>query len=134
MAWRGPNYIRWFQTNYERYTPDAATINKLKADLQDYEVLLFMGTWCGDSKREVPRFYKILDAADFPEYQLTVVALSGKAELYKQSPQHEEAGLNIEYVPTFIVYKDGLEIGRIIEQPHNSLEKDLLTIINKHNN
>ena len=51
--------------------------------------------------------------------------------LYKKSPQHEEAGKNIVRVPTIIVEQKGNEIGRIIEFPITSLEKDLLTILRK---
>ena len=101
----------------------------LSETIEDYEILLFMGTWCGDSKREVPRFLKVLDELQFPEEQLTMVALSREANLYKQSPQHEEAGLNIHRVPTFIIYKKGKEVNRIVEEPVESLENDLHQII-----
>jgi tetratricopeptide (TPR) repeat protein len=50
-------------------------------------------------------------------------------EYYKQSPQHEEAGLNIFRVPTLIISKKKTEIGRIIEYPVQSLERDMLSII-----
>lgn len=126
---QGPNYNGWFETNYNNYSPDASTINNLSGTIADYEILLFMGTWCGDSKREVPRFLKVLDELQFPDNQLTMVALSREAGLYKQSPQHEEAGLNIHRVPTFIIYKNGKEINRIMEEPVESLEKDLLQIV-----
>ena len=37
--------------------------------------------------------------------------------------------LNIEKVPTIIFFKNGEELGRIIETPNESLEKDMLKII-----
>ena len=126
---KGPNYSGWFETNYNNYKPNANTINNLSRTIADYEILLFMGTWCGDSKREVPRFIKVLDELQFPNNQLTMIALSREVNLYKQSPQHEEAGLNIHRVPTFIIYKNGKEVNRIVEKPVESLEKDLLQII-----
>ena len=43
---------------------------------------------------------------------------------------NETEGLNIEKVPTFIFYKNGIEIGRIIESPEKSIEKDFLKILN----
>ncbi len=36
-----------------------------------------MGTWCGDSRREVPRMYKILDYCQ-------VKALTGSAHQFEQ--------------------------------------------------
>ena len=94
---------------------------------------MFMGTWCGDSKRQVPKFYKILEASNFPMDQFTAVAVSREADLYKQSPQHEEEGLNIVRVPTFIFLKNGKEVNRIIEKPIETLEKDIEKIITANN-
>lgn len=123
------NYNEWFSKNYEDYTLDQATIKAVSSLLKDYQITLFMGTWCGDSKKEVPRFYKILEACNFPEDQLTAIALSRKSDMYKQSPNHYEAGLNIHRVPTFIFYKNKKEVNRIVEHPLESLEKDILKIV-----
>lgn len=123
------NYNDWFSKNFEDYEVDQATINSIASKLKDYQITLFMGTWCGDSKKEVPRFYKILEACNFPEDQLTVIALSKKSYMYKQSPNHYEAGLNIHRVPTFIFYKDRIEVNRIVEHPVESLERDILKIV-----
>ena len=123
------NYNDWFSKNFEEYELDQATIQAFSSKLKEYRITLFMGTWCGDSKMEVPRFYKILEACNFPEDQLTVIALSRKANMYKQSPNHYEAGLNIHRVPTFIFYKNRKEVNRIVEHPVESLEKDILNII-----
>ncbi|MEH6535448.1 MAG: hypothetical protein V7719_03575 [Psychroserpens sp.] len=126
---KGDNYTSWFSKNYEDYEVDEATIMALELNLKEYQITLFMGTWCGDSKQEVPRFYKILEACNFPLDQLTVIALSSKPYMYKQSPNHEEVGLNIHRVPTFIFYKDRKEVNRIVEHPVETLEKDMLKIV-----
>jgi hypothetical protein len=47
----------------------------------------------------------------------------------KQGLSDEAEELDIEFVPTIIFYKDGSEIGRIVETPAESLEKDLLKIL-----
>lgn len=122
------HYNNWFSTNYNSYQPNEVVISVLKNILSDYTIKLFLGTWCGDSKREVPGFLKILDVASFPENQLEMIALSSKQGMYKKSPENYEVGLNIHRVPTFIIYKDGKEVGRIIEFPVETLEKDLLNI------
>lgn len=123
------NYNDWFSKNYDDYEVDQTTIKTINSKLKDYQITLFMGTWCGDSKLEVPRFYKILEACNFPEDQLTVIAVSRKSDMYKQSPNHYEAGLNIHRVPTFIFYKNKKEVNRIVEHPVEILEKDILKII-----
>lgn len=126
------NYNTWFSKNFDDYQPEQSTINELSKTLKNYTIKVFLGTWCGDSKREVPRFYKIIEACEFPDSKLEVIALSNQVNMYKQSPNHEEQGLNIHRVPTFILYKNGVEVNRIVEHPVETLEKDLLNITTKN--
>ena len=84
-----------------------------------------MGTWCGDSKRETPKFYKILEEANFNLKNLELVQYNRSKKLqiiFKKV-------LNIIKVPTFIFYKKGKEIGRYVEYARESLEKDMLKIV-----
>ena len=127
---QGPNYASWFNKNFEDYTPNVDTIALLAKRLSEVKILAFMGTWCGDSKRQVPRFYKVLEATNYPLEQLTMIGVRRDRDYYKQGPNNEEAGLNIHRVPTFILYKNDKEIGRIIESPKTSIEGDLLQILN----
>lgn len=122
-------YASWFTKEYDEYTPDVTTINSLKESLSTYTITAFMGTWCGDSKREIPRLYKTLEASQFPLDRLTLVAVARNAENYKQSPGGEHEGMNIHRVPTIIFYKDGNEVNRIVESPVVSLEQDMLAIL-----
>lgn len=98
-------------------------------NLKDVEVEIYLGTWCGDSRREVPRFVKMLDELQLNRKQLKFIALydftDGK---YKQGPKGEEKGKNIHRIPTFIFSRNGKEIGRIVESPINDLETDLAQI------
>ncbi len=123
------NYNTWFSKEFNNYKPNKEVVQKNAKNLKEYTITLFMGTWCGDSRREVPRFYKILEASDYPMKQLTAVAVSRKPDMYKQSPNHEEKGLNIHRVPIFIFYKDGVEVNRIVESPVITLEEDIQNIL-----
>jgi thiol-disulfide isomerase/thioredoxin len=121
---------KWYSPAYDGYAPQPATVAALKKlELSGIEIKAFFGTWCGDSKRELPRFLKLLSAISFPDKKIQLIGLGGSDSLVKQSPQHEEAGLGIFRVPTFIIYKNGVEINRINEYPVNSLERDLLAIL-----
>ena len=114
----------WFNPRYADYAIDKDVVVQLKPLLEDVDVTIFMGTWCGDSKRETPRFYKILDAAGkTDDIELITVDHS------KTTPEGLEAGKNIKRVPTLIFSKDGKELGRIVEYPIESLEKDMLKIL-----
>lgn len=123
-------YNEWFDKNYANYTPNQQIIDELKkTNLKDITLTVFLGTWCGDSHREVPRFLKMLDALGFPSSSVKLIGLNNADTVYKQSPAREERGLHIYRVPTFIVYKKGVEVNRIVELPVESLERDLLTIV-----
>lgn len=121
----------WYSKNYEAYRVDTNTAAQIKPLLKNKKFLLFMGTWCGDSRREVPRIYKILDYCKVNASQIQLINLNNSDTAYKQSPGHEEQGLNIRRVPTLLIYENKLEVGRVVESPVTSLEKDLLAIVSK---
>jgi len=118
----------WFQKNYEEYITNDKIINRLRDSLKEYSIKVFYGTWCGDSKREIPKFYKVIDEIGFDEGLLEMIAVDRKPKAYKASPNGEEKGLNIHRVPTFIFYKNNKEVGRIVEYPKEDFERDMLTI------
>src|SRR5258708_16511766 len=121
-------YDSWFVKNYSDYTVDSSTADSRRSRLAGKKVSLFMGTWCGDSQREIPRIFKILDYCGINSSLVQLVMVSDADSTYKQSPGHEERGLNIFRVPDLILLDKGKEIGRIVESPVQSLEKDLLTL------
>jgi hypothetical protein len=121
----GEPYGTWFDEQYGGYELDTLTLALLADSLVDVDVKIFLGTWCHDSRREVPRVYKILDYLGYPAEQVTLIALGRD----KHGPAREEEGFDIELVPTIIFYRGGVEIGRIIESPTDTLEEDLLDIL-----
>lgn len=123
-------YATWFKPGYENYTPTADIITQLKkAGPEKFKIKIVFGSWCGDSRREVPRMMSVLKAVGFPEQNIQLLSLYDSMAVYKQGPNREEKGLNIYRVPTFIVYQKDKEIGRIVEYPVESLERDLLKIL-----
>lgn len=119
------NFAWWFNSEYENYSVDTVTLRNIKNEVKDYNLTIVLGTWCGDSRREVPRFYKILDELDYPEEKIKLIMVDRS----KKGIAGEAEGLNVEFVPTFIFYEDGEEAGRIIESPVETLEKDLQKIV-----
>ena len=116
----------WYQNGYsEDIIHEKAKWSKR---LKDMEVDIYMGTWCGDSKRWVPKFVKLWDELGLSRDQLNVFALYGGRERYKQGPNDEEKGMDIHRVPTFIFKEDGREIARIVESPSSDLVTDVAQI------
>ncbi len=124
-------YKEWYDKSYSTYIIDSVTTTALQPLLQNKTIEIFLGSWCGDSKREVPHMFKVLQQAGFDTSNVRMIFVNNSMAKYKQSPQHEEQGKNIHHVPTFIVYDGKKELGRIVESPVVSLEKDLVAIISK---
>ena len=120
-------FSEWYKENYKEHALDTTIIEVLTTKLNEVSIKVFMGTWCSDSQKEVPALYKILDAAKYDYSKLTIVAVSHD----KDTPEHLEKGMDIQYVPTIILYKEGKEIGRFVEFAQENLEKDMLAIINE---
>lgn len=119
------DYPEW-KLREENYHPDESTIEELKGISGNYKIDIFLGTWCSDSEREVPRFYKVLKNSSLDKkIKLNIWAVDRKKNLENDLPKQ----VGLERVPTFIIIKDGNEIGRIIETPANTLEMDILQIL-----
>lgn len=120
------NHVK-FAENFESYQVDTAAIENINLDDNSYEIVILMGTWCHDSVREVPRMLKILDALNFTESQVRMIGLDYR----KSEPMGREKTYDLRFTPTFVVLRDGEEIGRIIERPEQSLEVDLAAILSR---
>lgn len=115
----------WLRKGYENYTPDKNTVSFLSAHLSNYGIIVFLGTWCGDTHNLLPKFEKVLQQTGYPQSKLTMYAL----DMEKKGTNGENEKYNISRVPTFIVLKNGKEIGRITESVKKSIESDLTAIL-----
>ena len=122
-------YATWFESRYENYEPNAKALKTIEDNINDYEITIFMGTWCGDSKRETPRFFKILDETGYNLDKLTAIAV----DYSKSTPEKYEEKVNLNRVPTIIFYKNGHEVNRFVEFAQQSLEEDIAKIVSGKN-
>jgi len=121
----------WFYRGYDEYQADPEAMKSLDGiDREGLTIKIVMGTWCPDSRREVPRFMRVLDTWKFPAGKVTFIGVDNG----KLSPIGEYDKLEIHRVPTFIIYKNNIEAGRIIENPVTSLEQDMVNILRGMNN
>ena len=119
-------FNEWYQMEFDGYEVDTELTNAISNPGQ-YTYEVFLGTWCGDSRREVPRMKKIFSEMGIDMSNVLIVTLDRD----KISPNGEQEGKDIRYVPTLIVSKDNQEIGRIVESPSSetaTLESDLFEI------
>jgi thiol-disulfide isomerase/thioredoxin len=102
---------KWYAESQKVYPrPDTAAVNAFR-NHEDLYFIVFGGTWCEDTHYVLPKFYKIQEAAGFPESHIALYATDRK---YITEGNIAQA-MNVKNVPTIIVMKDGKEIGRVIE-------------------
>ncbi len=76
-------------------------------------VVEFYTTWCGDCHMMAPTYENL--ASNFKDTQFFKINAE-EANVFRKN-----GGYNILKVPTFIFYKNGVEVGRTIE--YNPIEK-----------
>ena len=115
----------WVQAEVES-APDKAAVQALASVPPGAEVTVYMGSWCGDSRREVSRLWRVLDEAG-GSLPCTISYIGVDHD--KKEPAALVAGSDLRYVPTFIVKRDGREVGRIVESSPHGVEQDLLALL-----
>ncbi|HUR10432.1 MAG TPA: thioredoxin family protein [Flavitalea sp.] len=119
--------FHWYAQNKAGYVPQTDAVAALKSKGEQLQILAFGGTWCGDTKNIFPKFFSILDAASFPATHVTVIGVDRN----KKTIGHLAEALNVVNVPTFIILKDGKELGRVVEYGKTGQwDKELSDIIN----
>ena len=101
----------WFVQNQKEFTPNADVVKQYTANKDSINIIVFGGTWCGDTKHLLPNFIATTDAAGFPDNHITIIGVDrNKKTLFNLSE-----AFAITNVPTFILMKNGKEIGRVVE-------------------
>jgi hypothetical protein len=114
-----------YRTYYAVYKPDREVISKIRQHKSGLGVTIVLATWCSDSQEQVPKFLKVWDKVRFLGSGLTMICVDRQ----KKGQSVDVSSYDIQRVPTFIFTRDGKEIGRIIETPVRTLEKDMLLIV-----
>jgi thiol-disulfide isomerase/thioredoxin len=114
-----------WKVDYDDYVPNQGVVNILRAVENNYNIVCVMGTWCPDSRNGVPTFLKALDLAQNPNLDLEVYTVDRN----KKDPEQIAQKLAVAFVPTFIIYYQGLEVFRMIETPEESFEQDFAKFI-----
>ena len=126
-----------WDTEYFEYTPDSDVVFDIAGYIEDVDITLVLGTWCSDSRYEVPKLWKILEEADYPISQMKMYAV-GSSRFKRTMPippvvfdwsVNLKKWYDVQLMSTVIFERDGVELGRIIETPKKTLEQDVLEIV-----
>jgi thiol-disulfide isomerase/thioredoxin len=118
-----PDYLR----RAEEMEPDAASVAFLRSVRDSVEIAAFFGTWCPTCADEIPRLMKTLESADNKWIKVRYFAVSQDLK----QPQAEMSRYGISATPSLVVFYKGREVGRIIEHPETTVEKDIAAILNR---
>ncbi|XPF96089.1 thioredoxin family protein [Colwellia sp. RE-S-Sl-9] len=108
-----------FNEGYQAFSVTEKEKLQIKDWPSNLHIDIYFGTWCHDSQREVPRILSILDNNQNVTFQL--IAL----DIDKKDPQYLAKNNSIKYTPTFVVFIEEKEIGRIIERPTQNFIEDI---------
>lgn len=109
----------------DTYEPAPADVAVLAALSREATLDVYLGTWCPDSRREVPRLLKILERARPASLRVRFYGV----DRFKERPGRLVRRAALVRVPTFILTAGGREIGRIVESPDTTLEHDLALLV-----
>jgi len=119
----------WFHQNQTGYTPNTDAVSLLRAKGSSPHFLVLGGTWCGDTQALLPKFFLLMDAAGIGGDQLVFVAVDRQKHALDRLPEE----MHLAHTPTFIVLKNGKEVGRVVEYGKNGQwETELAEIVSKN--
>ncbi|HET8837952.1 MAG TPA: thioredoxin family protein [Flavobacteriaceae bacterium] len=121
--------LTWYEPSVHGYNPDEAHVKELAKALKkhNYNIDVYFGTWCHDSRRVVPKFVNLLEKTGFDFSHVNFVSVNGRKEIPNVSPEIA-AQLNVHRVPTIIFYENGKETERFVERAKESLVQDIIKI------
>lgn len=118
--------FNWFAQNQLNYKPNADVVKQYAANKDSVNIIVFGGTWCSDTQHLLPHFYATVDAAGFPDNRITLIGVDRSKKTFYNLAE----AFGVINVPTFIVMKNGKEIGRVVEYGRIGVpEKEVAEII-----
>lgn len=120
--------FKWYNSSQGYYNPDTATVNTFERAKGKYQFVVFAGTWCEDTQFILPKFFKLQEKSGIPDEAITLFGVNRE----KNSLGNIAKAFNVTLIPTFIVMKDGKEVGRVVEYGKTGKwDKELAEILNQ---
>ncbi|MHA2288635.1 MAG: thioredoxin family protein, partial [Promethearchaeota archaeon] len=135
------------KSNYKVYEPKADILKEisklLKSKNEQLKIIAFGADWCPDCHKNVPRMIKLVKRLKTDKIELHILygimvnALHKPGESIwhktRSPPEAVNPNFDLKAIPTFYFFnKKGEYLGRIIEHPKETIEKDTLKIIKEN--
>jgi cyclophilin family peptidyl-prolyl cis-trans isomerase/HEAT repeat protein len=131
LGWSELAEIPGWGDEYRAAQPSPDVVDRLATAAGDYRIVTVLGTWCHDSRREVPRLVRVLDEIDAPVFSHELIGVDRTRRIDDVELAHG-AGVErtVERVATIVVFDgDGMELGRVVETAERPIEELLLEFI-----
>ncbi|UCG70688.1 MAG: thioredoxin family protein [Thermoplasmata archaeon] len=114
-----------FRANVGTYDPNKDILKKIGDKIKGTKIKVFSANWCQDCRIQIPRLFSVIIALDHGAFELEII----EVDRSKMDENKMAEAMNVLAIPTFIFFRNGEELGRIIEGPKGRLEEDILEII-----
>lgn len=105
-----------------------ALVQKFASVKSPLEIKMFIGTWCGDTRRELPALLKAIEDAKNAQISYSFILMDHS----KNSASGQEKVYEVSRLPSFIFIQNGKELGRFVESSQGQSSNELLLqILNK---
>ena len=110
----------------KRYTPSADAMSALAADQRDVHVRVYFGSWCPFCKQYLPRFVRVANENTNDKVKIDFYGLPTGISGDPVAKQ-----MNINSVPTGVVFVDGKEVGRFSRNDWEAPEKAISKLLGR---
>jgi len=131
LAWADLEPLPGWMDEYLAVEPDPASLDLLASAAGSYRMVTVLGTWCADSRREVPRLARIVDDLAAPVFVHELIGVD-RTRRIDDARLASAAGVDrtVEKVATIFVFDaDGVELGRIVETAEKPIAELLVEFI-----
>lgn len=131
LEWRRLAALDGWEAPTDAEPLDEEAVAAVAAAPEGVRLVTVLGTWCGDSRRELPRLVRVLAAAGREDLVHRLVGVDRTKRLPLDDPDRRlfAAGA-VEKVPTVVVLAaDGDELGRVVETAADAWERVLAGLV-----
>lgn len=131
IGWDELTKLSGWQAEYDDSEPDPAVLERLGSASGSYRIVTVLGSWCHDSRREVPRLVNVLDRLVTPVFSHEMIGVD-RTRRIDDSAVAAFAGIErtVDLVATIVVFDDaGVELGRVVETADKPIEEILVEFL-----
>jgi len=118
-------FKEWYEANYQSYAIDTNELKKINLDsLSQCSVTVVFGSWCPDSRQEVPEFLKVCDFLNIDKEKVKIIGVDKSKDVNAECAEDEL----VEYVPTYFFYYNGRLLKKIDDHSNATFEQLFSTL------